>query len=353
MENGYPETSPATPPHEATAALPLSPAPPPEQWGDWVEFDASDWPRKTEKHYAIVPAACPGCEGACGLLVYVDRENGSVRRVEGNPHHPGSRGGICMASAIVSRIQSPDRIVQPLKRAGLRGEGIWQPIDWETALREIGSEIHSLLLEGKGSEIVLESGLSGPYEIRSRISNSWGGCTHNPDPPLLNISTSPDLESARFILLIGAGSESAFVRHSKQIIAARLRGAKTAAINPHLSNAASQCDFWLPARPGSEATLLLAIVNTLLAEEIFDAGHLRLASDWQDSPETSYEDFIQALKHRLSRFTPGYAASVSGAPESRILATAREIGRAGTSFCSVFSGRARPATSPLPDRQEC
>ena len=33
---------------EGMTIAPLEKAPPPEQWDDWVEFDAKAWPRKVE-----------------------------------------------------------------------------------------------------------------------------------------------------------------------------------------------------------------------------------------------------------------------------------------------------------------
>ena len=61
----------------------LASCPPPERWHDWVEYDAKAWPRKVEKHYEIIPTICFNCEAACGLMAYVDKETGRVRKFEG------------------------------------------------------------------------------------------------------------------------------------------------------------------------------------------------------------------------------------------------------------------------------
>ncbi|MEZ4523237.1 MAG: hypothetical protein R3A46_16580 [Thermomicrobiales bacterium] len=50
------------------------------------------WPERVERRYAIVPTICFNCEAACGLLAYVDKETLRIRKLEGNPLHPGSRG---------------------------------------------------------------------------------------------------------------------------------------------------------------------------------------------------------------------------------------------------------------------
>src|SRR6266508_1702897 len=70
----------------------LAAFPPKERWDDWVELDARAWPRRVERRFMLVPTTCFNCESACGLLAYVDRDTLQVRKFEGNPEHPGSRG---------------------------------------------------------------------------------------------------------------------------------------------------------------------------------------------------------------------------------------------------------------------
>jgi hypothetical protein len=104
----------------------LAAFPPKERWNDWVELDSRAWPERKERRYALVPTTCFNCESACGLLAYVDAETLQVRKFEGNPEHPGSRGRNCAKGpATLNQIQDPDRVLYPLKRAGKRGEGKW------------------------------------------------------------------------------------------------------------------------------------------------------------------------------------------------------------------------------------
>ena len=73
----------------------LASFPPVNRWDDWVEYDPAHWPRRVTKHYSLIPTICFNCEAACGLLAYVDMENTTIRKFEGNPQHPGSRGRNC------------------------------------------------------------------------------------------------------------------------------------------------------------------------------------------------------------------------------------------------------------------
>ncbi len=98
------------------SVTPLESFPPVEQWDDWREYDASAWPKKVERKYTIVPTTCFNCEAACGLMAYVDKETMKVRKLEGNPHHPGSRGKNCAKGpATINQINDPNRILYPLK----------------------------------------------------------------------------------------------------------------------------------------------------------------------------------------------------------------------------------------------
>jgi anaerobic selenocysteine-containing dehydrogenase len=97
----------------------LSRYPTPDQWADWSEYDSKSWPTKVKKNYRLVPTICFNCESACGLLAYVDKENYEIRKFEGNPVHPGSRGRNCAKGpATHNQIYDPERILYPLKRVG-------------------------------------------------------------------------------------------------------------------------------------------------------------------------------------------------------------------------------------------
>ena len=80
----------------------------------------------------LVPTTCFNCESACGLLAYVDKDDLSVKKVEGNPAHPGSRGRNCAKGpATINQVNDPERILHPLRRTGERGGGQWEQVSWD------------------------------------------------------------------------------------------------------------------------------------------------------------------------------------------------------------------------------
>src|SRR5579884_2121661 len=108
--------------------------PPVSSWDHHVEYDAKAHPRKVAHSYMLIPTTCFNCESACGLLAYVDKDDLSVKKVEGNPAHPGSRGRNCAKGPATNQVNDPERILYPLRRTGQRGGGLWERVSWDAAL---------------------------------------------------------------------------------------------------------------------------------------------------------------------------------------------------------------------------
>lgn len=94
----------------------LSQYPPPERWDDWVEWGRQGMAPHVARRYMLIPTICFNCEDACGLLAYVNSTTLEVRKFEGNPAHPGSRGRNCAKGpATINQTYNPERILYPLK----------------------------------------------------------------------------------------------------------------------------------------------------------------------------------------------------------------------------------------------
>ncbi|MEQ1905883.1 MAG: molybdopterin-dependent oxidoreductase, partial [Pirellulaceae bacterium] len=331
----------------------LATSPPPDRWDNWVEYEAQDWPRQVKKEYQIVPTTCFNCESACGLLGFVDKATGEVRKFEGNPYHPGSRGRNCAKGpATINQIHDTDRILYPMKKKGERGAGNWERVSWDSVLDDIAGRIGKALREKRNNEVVYHVGRPGHENYIERILQSWGVDGHNSHTNICSAGArfgyaiwhgydrpSPDHANASFILLISAHLESGhyFNPHAQRIIEGKLKGAKLCVLDPRLSNTASAADYWLPTQPGSEAAVLLAIAKILLDEKSFNQQFMHDWVNWQTylqalhptKPQT-FEVFIEALREELAEFTPEFAAAESGVTTEQIVTVAREVARAGT-----------------------
>ncbi|RMF84638.1 MAG: formate dehydrogenase, partial [Planctomycetota bacterium] len=345
--------------HGTTSPSQLRAFPDPSEWSNFVELDPRAWPReRCERRYQLVPTVCFNCESACGLLAYVDKCSGRVRKFEGNPLHPGSRGKNCAKGpATINQINDPDRILKPMKRTGPRGGGQWREVSWDDALQDIGGRIREALQENRRDEIVYHVGRPGSEGFVDRVLRAWGVDGHNSHTNICSAGArfgyaiwsgydrpSPDYANARFILALNAHFESGhyFNPHAQRIREGMAKGCKLAVVDPRLSNTASQADFWLPTKPGTEAALLLAFASVILRERLYDRAFIERWVNWRDDwrrPSqscafASVDEFLTAATAEYARFTPEFAATECGLDAEQIRTVAHLIADAGSRFCS-------------------
>jgi anaerobic selenocysteine-containing dehydrogenase len=352
--------------------------PPPEMWDDWTEYEATSGQRREKKSYMIVPTICFNCEAGCGLLSYIEKDSMQIRKFEGNPYHPGSRGRNCAKGpATINQITDVDRILYPLKRKGARGAGEWERVSWDEVLDDIAGKIRQALIEKRNNEVVYHVGRPGHEGFIDRILQAWGVDGHNSHTNICSSGArfgyamwqnydrpSPDHANARFILLISAHLESGhyFNPHAQRIIEGLMNGAQMCVMDPRLSNTASMANYWMPTQPGSEAAVLLAMANVILQEDLYNADYLRNWVNWRESlhelrnsqyslrkraddsavspsayadgtdTDITFENFIAELKKLYAEYTPEFAEKESGAKAEMITEVARKIGAAGTRF---------------------
>jgi anaerobic selenocysteine-containing dehydrogenase len=335
----------------------LASFPPKERWDDWVELDTRAWPKRVEQRYMLVPTTCFNCESACGLLAYVDKESLQVRKFEGNPEHPGSRGRNCAKGpATINQVTDPDRILYPLKRAGKRGEGKWVRVGWDEALNDIAARVRKAIEEKRHQEIMYHVGRPGEDGFTERILAAWGVDGHNSHTNICSSGSragyqywmgldrpSPDHANAKVILLISAHLEAGhyFNPHAQRVIDAKANGAKLIVFDTRLSHTATHADYWVSPFPGSEAAILLAIANYLIQHNLYNREFVRRWWNWEEylsiehpERETNFDNFESALKELYGSYTFEYAAQESGV-EARVLEEiARLVSTAGTRFSS-------------------
>ena len=254
----------------APAGIHLAAFPPKERWDDWVELDSRAWPERVEKHSTLVPTTCFNCESACGLLAYVDPETLTVRKFEGNPEHPGSRGRNCAKGPATHQPgdrprpgalpAAPGRA--PRLRAG------WSAVSWDEALDDIAARIRQAIARGpRRTRSCTTSAGPARTATPSGCMASWGVDGHNSHT---NVCSSrarapgyhlwmrdrpaqPRPRQRRVIFLISSHLEAGhyFNPHAQRIMEAKANGAKLIVVDTRLSNTATHADWWLSPYPGS------------------------------------------------------------------------------------------------------
>ena len=335
----------------------LASFPPKERWDDWVELDSKTWPERSERRYMLVPTTCFNCESACGLLAYVDKDSMQVRKFEGNPEHPGSRGRNCAKGpATLNQITDPDRILYPMKRAGVRGDGKWLQVTWDEALDEISARIRKAIVEKRHNEIMYHVGRPGEDGFTERVLASWGVDGHNSHTNVCSSGArsgyhywsgidrpSPDHANVDVIFLISSHLETGhyFNPHAQRIIEAKQRGAKLIVVDTRLSNTATHADFWLAPHPGSEAAMNLAIANYLIQNDLYDRDYVRRWWNWEEylarerpGASPTFETFEEVLKGLYAGYTFEHAEQETGIAAATLEEVAAVVASAGTKLAT-------------------
>lgn len=301
--------------------------PPFEKWNDWKEPAGDYWKKEGGVlrdgvkliNYMLVPTVCSNCEAACGLTAWIDKDTMTVRKFMGNPFHSGSRGRNCAKGyASLSQMYDPDRIPFPLKRApgSKRGENKWVRTTWEEALETIGKRMREVLLKGdqiSKKQIMYQVGRPNEngFHVR-RVVHSWGVDGRNTHTNICSSNgrfgniitvgddrTSPDFANSRLIVLVSSHAADAghyYQQHAGYIADARAKGAKLVVIDPRMSNSAGIADLWIPAWPGTEGAINLAMISRLVREEKFNRKFVERWFNWKQF--LSAKDYLNYLKEK-------------------------------------------------------
>lgn len=239
------------------------------------------------------PTVCYMCSSECGLLVSGDPSAGL--RLAGNPASPMSRGGLCPKAALAESLRRfPGRLRTPLKRTGLRGEGLFRPASWEEALEDIsrrlrvarelyGPESLTILFGEKpdhdmvydfaamyGTPNVLDHNSLCDTSRRYGFSRVFGDGQERPLPdlqrPLLTEEGVRSGHDCRLLVLFGENPAEArrFFWLWDGILGARRSGMRLIVADPLRTPAAREADLWLPVLPGEDWALIMAVLRRLL-----------------------------------------------------------------------------------------
>jgi anaerobic selenocysteine-containing dehydrogenase len=288
-------------------------------------------PAERQDGLRIVRGACPhDCPDTCALLVTV--EDGRAVRVEGDPEHPFTRGGLCVkVNDYVDHVYSPDRILRPLRRVGAKGAGRFQPVSWEEALEEIAERYRGIVAE-HGPEAILpysylgtEGILNGlnvgdPFFHRLGATISERTFCDSGASTAYIMTVGPtagiDPESfalSRYIILWAANVQSTNLHMWPFLQEAQRRGAKLVVIDPVRTRTAQAADWHLPIRPGTDAALALGLMHVIISE-----GHLD--ADYVERHTVGFPELVA----RVQEYPPERVAQITGIPAADIQTLARE-----------------------------
>jgi anaerobic selenocysteine-containing dehydrogenase len=268
-------------------------------------------------------SACFECHAGCGILVR--KIDGRLVKVEGNPAHPESRGGVCArGQALPQAMYHPDRIQTPLLR---EGEG-FREATWEEALERVAATLASgdvgfVTGETRGQRRAMVERFLGSFpSSRLFVHEPYPTSTLGRANRLTTGRSSLfgcDIANADYVISFGAEileshvSPVGFASGLSDMRGGRAgRRGKFVMVGPRLSLTAANADEWIPVRPETELELALALLFVLLSEGRYDESLARGAS--------GFEEFRSLVLERGES-----AGERTGIPRKRIERLAREL----------------------------
>ncbi|MGG1396521.1 molybdopterin-dependent oxidoreductase [Bacillus salipaludis] len=294
----------------------------------------------------IFKAVCPlDCPDQCGLLV--QKENGKIVKVEGDPNHPVTQGHICnKVRNMADRLNDVKRLKYPLRRTGRKGEGQFERITWEEAIQAITARWKNLI-QTDGPESIL------PYSFYGNMGNlSAEGMDrrffHRLGASQLERSICSSAGSAGYKYTMGGsfGIDPEDTIHSKLFIfwginavstnmhqvaiaqkARKQNGAKIVVIDVHKNQTGRLADWFIPILPGTDSALALGIMHILFAENLVNEDFLQKYTVGHDK-----------LREHVLQYDPDTVSRITGVPVEDLFNLARMYGETSPSFIRIGNG---------------
>lgn len=202
----------------------------------------------------------------------------------------GDRACLRGRGALMQRTYGPRRLQYPMRRVEgtERGAGEWERISWDEAMEDIKANIGGLM-DQYGPESILWCGANGSMSVfgtgnldhYSRMVNilGWTKIQSGWDDNLAfgrqlvtgdRIFMGPSARTTKndeVAIFIGANRGPCSPYMWDDHMAAKKKGVKFVVVDPVYTHLANQADLWVNLRPGSDAALLMGVIN-----QVFERG---------------------------------------------------------------------------------
>lgn len=273
-----------------------------------------------------IQTACPlDCPDACSLVAQV--RDGRLETLDGDHRNPVTDGFICAKVRRIGRaVYGKDRLTTPMLRVGDKGDGLFEPTDWDSALDLVARRLGEtrdrfggtsiLPFSYGGSNGAVTEGVVdrrffrrlGASELERTVCASATGAAHGGLYGSMVGVDYRDYEHADLIVVWGFNPSASGIHLVPVLKRAQARGAKLVVIDPRRTPMAKKADLHLPVRPGTDLALALGLVRWLFEHGHHDAAFLE-----------AHTRGAQALRERAQAWTPEAVARETGLPRSKVL----------------------------------
>lgn len=273
--------------------------------------------------------------GMCGNRCPIE-----VRRLDGIPHwicgnqHSPTKGAICPRGAAgIGLLQDDTRPHMPLIRVGPRGSGQWRECEWDEALNHVAERLHDIKLQHGAQSVLWSERSNAASELNKAFLHALGSpnycshditCSHNTNQAAFSVSgyyrkdLVYDYAHCRHLVLQSRNVfEALSIGEANAVLNAMEAGCTLTSIEVRASVTACKADQFLLIRPGTDYALNLAVIHTLITEQLFDAPYA-----------SQHIDGLEALTAFIQPYTPAWAAAECGIDATTIVTLTRTLAAA-------------------------
>jgi anaerobic dimethyl sulfoxide reductase subunit A len=282
------------------------------------------------------------CGGRCPIKLHV--KDNKILRIEGDDiADTGQQLRTCLrCRAYRQYVHHPERLMHPLKRVGVKGQGKFERITWDEALDTLADKLKSVKEKHGNAGILLATGggyLAGLHNggfAAARLLAQFGGYTTHYG----NISSEgavwasltqygsvmvgnsrEDMLSSKLIILWGWDPARMIsgTNTMHHLIKARENGARIIAIDPRYHDtAATVADEWIPIYPSTDTAMMVAMAHVMITEGLHDQPFL----DTYTVGFEKFQAYVMGEEDGVQK-TPAWAAEITGVPADTIVRIAR------------------------------
>jgi len=279
-----------------------------------------------------VPTFCDICFWKCGAIAHV--RDGKLWKIEGNPDDPLSKGRLCpRGTGGIGAHYDPDRLKSPLIRKKERGAEKWVAVTWDEAFDYIAEKMNKIKKEyGPEAMALFSHGIGGnffkhlikAYGSPNITAPSFAQCRGPRDVGFrltfgedVSSPERTDIKNSQCLVLIGSHlGENMHNSQVQEFAEAVEKGASIIVVDPRFSIAAGKAKYYLPIKPGTDTALLLAWMNVIVSEKLYDKEYI-------DKYGFGFEQFAA----EIAQYTPEWAYPRTSISPELIRITAREMAR--------------------------
>lgn len=292
-----------------------------------------------EKHYRN----CNLCEAICGIEI--THENGKILKIEGDKLDPFSRGHICpKAVALQDIYEDKNRLQKPVKKA----TNGWEEIAWDEAFDEVAEKITEIQTRFGRDAVAVYQGNPSVHNLGTMLNSrellktlktknnfsatsvdqlphhfaSWAMLGHQFLIPI------PDIDHTDFFLILGGNplASNGSLMTSPDVInrleSIKKRGGKIILIDPRKTETARVADEHFFIKPATDVYFLLAIINTIFAENLVNLERL-----------AEFTDGVEILREISNEWTAEKAEEKTGISSEEVRRITREFANSKSAVC--------------------